>query len=183
MIVAIDPGSYVGCGVALFRPTYPGDPYELRRAYFVPRAASAGFVALARDVARSIDLPNREPLKLRAGTLVVETPQIYMPGRGSKGDPNGLVRLALLVGALAATIPHEQLVTPLPAAWKGQTPKPISHRRALWQLSPAERLRVEKRRGARTQGDVLDAVALGLWHCFKSGKRARVAPEPGEPIG
>ena len=43
--------------------------------------------------------------------------------------------------------------------WKGQTPKPISHGRAIKALTPDERALVEG-----VGPDALDAVAIGLWY-------------------
>lgn len=94
--------------------------------------------------------------------LVVERPQIYTRGT-SKGDPNGLIELALLVGALLATIPHGLYRAPLPHEWKGNLPKDICHARALSKLDAAERDAIEPQRSVRKRGDVHDAVALGLW--------------------
>jgi hypothetical protein len=172
VIVAVDPGIDIGCGVALF-----DEGGELLAARFVPRRGETTLLQLAVDV--------RGLVIVIGGTratsaLVVEKPQVYALGKGSKGDPAGLIDLALFVGMLAGKLPHGLLVLPQPAEWKKQLPKAISHRRARWQLSPEERARIEKRRGERTQGDVLDAVALGLWHCFKAGKRERKPPEPGD---
>lgn len=100
--------------------------------------------------------------------LVFERPQIYTWGK-SKGDPNDLVGLAgvagALVGRLSIASPSLHVSSPTPAEWIGQLPKAtkgsalVSPRaqRILSRLSPDELALVPD------QHDALDAVGLGLW--------------------
>ena len=53
---------------------------------------------------------------------VVERPQVYGQ-RKWKGDPNDLIGVALVAGAVAALFPPAKFV--LPHAWKGNAPKDV----------------------------------------------------------
>ncbi len=103
-----------------------------------------------------------------ATDLVFELPQIYTWGK-SKGDPNDLVGLAgvagALVGHLVQSFPLLGVYSPTPAEWIGQLPKSTKGsakespraQRILSRLSAEELARVPD------QHDALDAVGLGLW--------------------
>lgn len=103
--------------------------------------------------------------------LVIEVPRIYPGGRG-KGDPNGLIQLALTVGEIRGHYRARgcRIVETFPSMWKGQTPKEIHHARVLAKLD-AQELRAldpHRRRATKTNPhgydhNLLDAVALGLW--------------------
>ncbi len=65
---------------------------------------------------------------VRLDMLVIEHMQIYTQ-RKSKGDPNDLVNVALVEGAILASIPAEVYRLPKPAEWKGGIDKKIHHPR------------------------------------------------------
>ena len=97
-------------------------------------------------------------------TLVVEWPQIYTADK-SKGDPNNLVPLAGIDGALAAIFADSKVVSPQPRDWTGNIPKSESgdpwqspRGQRVWsRLSPDERNRVV------VSHDAIDSVGIGLW--------------------
>lgn len=87
--------------------------------------------------------------------VVIEEPTIY---RNSRVDPNRIKKLELKVGELRREFKNRIVELVEPRTWKGQTPKDISHARAIAKLSPAERAIAGK-----YQSDKYDAIALGLW--------------------
>jgi hypothetical protein len=103
-------------------------------------------------------------------TIVCEIPQIY---KTSPGDPNDLVAVAMVAGALCAAIPCKKIETFWPAEWKGQVPKAIHHKRLMGKLSAAELTIVKEAKitaGERVH-NILDAVGLGVWHLARAGLR------------
>lgn len=108
-----------------------------------------------------------------AGVLevIVEKPQAYVQRR-SRGDPNDLIDMGILIGvALRALHPGKvRLVTP--RTWKGTVPKTqdvneyVIHRRTQKELSPrAYRLYMDRLMETKKalRHNVADAVGLGLW--------------------
>lgn len=100
--------------------------------------------------------------------LVVELPQVYGSGRG-KGDPNDLLQLTGVLGAIGGYLRAQHYHEFTPRAWKGQVPKAVHHDRVVnvW-LSESElaalRLGCEDVK-SDLKHNVLDAVGLGLhWH-------------------
>ena len=97
---------------------------------------------------------------------VVERPQVYNQ-RKWKGDPNDLVGVALVAGAVAALFPPADFV--LPHAWKGSAPKDVVEKRVRKTLAPDELQLVA---GAK-KSDVWDAVGVGLWALGRYDKSGR----------
>lgn len=125
--MSVDPGARTG--VAVF------EDGELRVVF----ASSKGiFTSTAVDV------------------LVIEIPQIYRASK-SRGDPNDLIKVAVLAGKIIGRINAPHTVEVHPATWKGQVPKNVHNARVLARLSPEERAKVP------AVHDAIDAVGLGLW--------------------
>jgi len=148
MIVAIDPGVHA-CGVAVFRDAV------LERAEYIDILHQGGPVALARAVAAWTGGATA------IGRVVVEKPQVYVR-RLSKGDPNDLIDLAVVVGALLATVQGVG-ETVLPQRWKGSVPKDIMNARILGRLSDAEKQRIVYPKRKTLGHNVVDSVGIGLW--------------------
>jgi hypothetical protein len=164
--LAVDPGIR-GCGCALFE----GD--QLRAAWYetnpIARGCSARVAAaMARQI--KIGVLRRAP---DVTHLALEMP-VVRDARHSKGDPNDLIPLAAINGALcvvfsdAATI--EQYA---PEQWKGQLDKQAMNARALGRLSLCERERITDA-GALAH-NVYDAIGLGL-HFVGRLKPAKIYP-------
>jgi hypothetical protein len=96
-------------------------------------------------------LLNRMPL-IAVKVAVIEKPQVYQ-GALQKGDPNDLIDLAILVGAVYGQLLADHVLLPTPAQWKGQAPKPVHH----------ERIRKRVPGLGRCSKDALDAVGLCLY--------------------
>jgi hypothetical protein len=94
----------------------------------------------------------------RVDLLVIERMQIYTTDK-SKGDPNDLIPLAMLGGAILARVYAMEILLPTPAAWKGQVPKTIHH----------QRIRAKAPTLGRCSKDALDAVGLVLWGLERHG--------------
>ena len=85
----------------------------------------------------------------------------------SKGDPNDILYLMLINGAILKSVPCKDADLVRVTTWKGQTPKEQMRKRILGdaefniqpKLSPAE-LRIL---GDNPNHNVLDAVGIGLW--------------------
>lgn len=114
--------------------------------------------------------------KWSADLAVVESQQIYS---GSKAAHDTIVTLCTVAGGLAGQVlmaqPGCSVLMPLPAAWKGQVPKPIHQARVFTKLGLAHAVGPKyahplacTARGASSlrQTDwehVGDAVGLALW--------------------
>ena len=95
--------------------------------------------------------------------LVIELPKVY-PGPQQKGDPDDIVKLATLCGAIAGRAPDGvRLRLPRPRDWKGNVPKAIMLARIEAKLHPAERAIFDGAKGKRDA--ILDAIGIGLWAC------------------
>lgn len=109
--------------------------------------------------------------------VIIERPQVYSAKR-SKGDPNDLITLAILVGKY--TERYEALGRPvehiLPHDWKGSLDPDVCCRRVVASLSDAERTllfqvlaplaRKPLTTDTLTEGkrhNVIDAVGLAKW--------------------
>lgn len=99
-------------------------------------------------------------------TVVCERPQVYLKNLRAAND---LVTLALTAGELVGRIGAPTTYI-LPATWKGQAPKPICHERIMSALTPEEIGRIELPRAHKKQGDVLDAIGIGLFHLGRVGR-------------
>lgn len=100
----------------------------------------------ARDKAREIVLSVPE---LCWDWIVIEIPQVYSDSK-QDGDPNDLIKLAVLAGNLQALIPAYKVLEVQPAAWKGQVPKKQHH----------ARLRARTGFRGKASKDAMDALGL-----------------------
>src|SRR5574343_1281146 len=85
---------------------------------------------------------------------VIERPTVY--SKNSKGDPNDLIRVAIVAGAAAVRCFSVRFVEP--RTWKGQVPKAIHNRRVVETLSPAELAAIACIQPKSLQHNALDAV-------------------------
>lgn len=113
------------------------------------------------------------PIGSALSLLVIEVPRVY-PG-GKTRNPQALIKLALKAGiniglAAGMGIASEQVE---PAAWKGQTKKPIQNKRDMARLDSAERkiwAKATKGLAASKKHNVTDAVGIGLWAVGRGNK-------------
>lgn len=168
MLVSVDPGLHV-CGVALWSD---GELSEAWLAVAPTDPPPLGYLPwewMAKAVAR--DLADRTP---RLGAdLAIEVPQVYHQSK-LKGDPNDLIDIALVAGAVATRVAayHGGVTTTYrPQAWKGSTPKKVMVERIKAKLSAEEHLRVVPPRAAALAHNVWDAVGIGLHHLQRQRRR------------
>lgn len=186
VLLAVDP-SLNSVGAAVYvdgklklaeRVKLPAASDEERGARCVTMALT--ILGVIERASRPIDR-GREPFAFPR-SLVFEWPQIYRASK-SEGDPNDLIGLAGVGGAIAGLLAYRlavtsellDVVTPVPATWTGQIPKTIKTpggRRKLPRdasTSPrgiriVSRLDADERAiAAGANHDTLDAVGLGLW--------------------
>jgi hypothetical protein len=129
--LAIDPGLHV-CGVAIFDGS----------------ALSYAGLLHPREITPELVKPD---------WLIVELPQVYARSK-SKGDPNDLIALAVVVGRLLERF--DMGLTVLPRQWKGQCTKAVTEARLKRDLSPVEWARIPTKPKALVHNAV-DAAALG----------------------
>lgn len=162
-MIAIDPGLRA-CGLAVF-----GANGRLLHAGLY-RGAAAG---------RGPDVWCRMADAVTAWTclgpntvLVIERPQVYRAGV-SKGDPDDLLELTGVVGAIARDV-HRiggEVVAYKPREWKGQVPKDVHNTRTMARLTVPERAIVTEAAPRSLVHNVIDAVGLGLFELAKRGTR------------
>lgn len=150
-VLAVDPGIR-GSGVAVFR----GD--RLHWAAYVPNEVAGNDAIAASRMAYYI---SRAALAVSQSIHVVcfEMP-VVRDARHSKGDPNDLLPLAAIDGALCFIFGSVRLVQYKPEEWKGQVEKLAMNRRIVERLSDAERATIVNA-GALTH-NVHDAIGIGL---------------------
>ncbi len=149
--VGIDPGVHE-CGVAI--------EGHYRKAFLISGTLSE----MLRQLNGSLHLA------VRRGDLYlcVEGQQIYRSEK-SKGDPNDMIRVAQVAGAVLGMLMADPLLTPtayevpLPRTWKGATPKAIHHER-LKRDYPQWIEPVAAETTKHKQHHVWDAVGLLEWH-------------------
>lgn len=101
---------------------------------------------------------------------VIEVPQIYTP-RKMKGDPNDLINVALVAGAIGGASVKTKYVRP--HTWKGSIPKTknlqdyIIHKRNLKTLQGVylqQYVDSLKECPVALRHNIVDAVGIGLWN-------------------
>ena len=164
ILVAVDPGIR-GCGVATFN-----EGKLVRAAYVKSHAKTGNGPGACRGMANAV----RDWLGPAAGTLVFEWPRVYasrIRAGQTKTDPNDLLALCGVDGALAALYPYATAECYAPSDWKGQIPKPktgdpyivetrIRSRLDLTETAAAEAGAVP----ASLAHNVWDAIGIGLHH-------------------
>lgn len=148
-LLAVDPGKKA-CGVAYFE-----DGVLVRCG--LPRGVGAYETALAVEGWLTF-----RPILPVIDDLVVEGQQVY--GGRIRADPNDLLPLAQVVGAVFARVPHLNRANPLPRQWKGSVAKDVFTARIRAALTdPEAELLSSLELPKSTEHNVLDAIGLGKW--------------------
>jgi hypothetical protein len=146
-LVAIDPGVR-RCGISLW------EEGKLRNAWLTKERDT--WSEVAGDVGAW------------TGKAVIEFPQFYSRRALGKGDPNDLLNLAAVVGAITTHYLYPVIVRP--REWKGQAPKDVTEARVRKELSKVEMARVDLP-AKSLRHNVFDAIGIGLWFLKKKGMR------------
>ncbi len=156
--VAVDPGLR-GCGIAIYENALLHCAWYCRTNNQTDRGPKA-WVAMAACIEREwiVRVPRRVT-NLQA--IVLEVPQVYRGPRTP--NPDDLIQLAGVVGAVAFGLPSAEKIHFLPREWKGQIKKEIHHPRILQKLSDAEKSGIEKTATSLVH-NVYDAIGIGLFH-------------------
>lgn len=170
-LLAVDPGLRC-CGAALFKDG------ALVACDWV-RGQNTG-----QDYARACASMARRVTEWSGpvSAVAAEWPQVYAQGKRG-GDPNDLLPLAGVLGAVAAEIAGAEFRCYLPRQWKGTLPKRTDEERVMFKARVLARLSDEELRATRAvsaaghawQHNVWDAVGIGLHHLGRFGA-ARVFP-------
>jgi hypothetical protein len=167
-IVSVDPGK-LGCGVAIWSEFGSYGIQVLWAGYVKnPEANELGIerVELWRamgNAVRAVVYPFANP-----ASLVLEIPQVYDGPRPE--DPNDLIDLGGVQGAIACACNWPVEWSPVPREWKGQLPKEVSQKRVDKKLAPEEKERISW--PIKTlRHNVYDALHLGIVYLEREGLR------------
>lgn len=152
--IAVDPGLR-GCGCAIFLGRRLGHAGYVEGPLLTGRGPEV-WRFMAHEIVRWMG-ERGGPVN----ALVAEVPEIY-PGM-PKTDPNDLIDLAGVVGAIAGVLKVPSQFY-LPRQWKGQIPKSVGTLRALAALDDAERERVEPAPRKSLDHNTADAIGIGLFN-------------------
>lgn len=156
--LSVDPG-VKGCGVAVW------DSGILQHAAYVRRYGDTRCTSMSDTIAGFIPV-------WKLGGLIIEMPRVYQ-GAKQKGDPNDLIELAAVVGAICSEFTGYPTTILYPQDWKRQIPKPekgkeyIVETRVRKRLLDEELARIKLPRAAKLKLDVWDAIGIG---CHSIGK-------------
>ena len=105
-------------------------------------------------------------------SVTIEKPQVYAASK-SKGNPNDLITLAIMVGRYVERLERGscKVHLVLPTTWKGQVDKDIMCKRILLGLSDLEKtvaLKCLTPISESKRHNVVDAIGIGVW-CFRAG--------------
>lgn len=158
-VLMIDP-SLSATGMAIFDPATVGHRLSLAQLVRGPARIDAladrcaavvyGIVAFTPGVVSHV---------------IIERPRVHVATHGSKADPDDLIKLAVLCGAIAqAFVTRGATVRFIkPDSWKKQMTKEVTTARAVARLGDDEMARVQLPSAQSLQHNVWDAVGIGLW--------------------
>jgi hypothetical protein len=157
-LLAVDPGIR-GCGVAVFEDGVLTSCSYVKNSSTTEGPVSIKAAKMALRVARDVFA--------KPDSLVLEWPQVYRESHRSKrkADPNDLLGLAAIHGALVAFFSNTTMVYEvLPSEWKPSgMKKDATAFRVASRLSPEEQKVLDSCNCPRSLiHNVVDAVGIGL---------------------
>jgi hypothetical protein len=159
-VLAIDPG-IKATGWAIF------DDGKLKACGVARATKSLNQVDSMREILDEVSVQWEEYMGFSYSPtlLVAERPQVYQQAM-LKGDPNDLIPLAMIDGAIWERFKPQGVSFPLPREWKGQVPKQVMANRILDGLSKREFEIVKdslERVPSSLRHNSYDAIGLGQW--------------------
>lgn len=169
-VVSVDPGLRY-CGVAEWRDGALVAASGVKTTVSDAVRGPVAWAAMAGEVRGVV-----EPHLFDVDVLVVEYPQIYPKRRGFRSfvNPNDLLEVAGVVGAIVGALNPVTVVGYLPREWKGSTPKEKHNNAVLATLLYAE-LALVPNLPEYLAHNVTDSLGLGLFYLgrtLKSGVEA-----------
>ncbi len=165
ILLAVDPGIR-GCGAAIFE-----GGVLVRAAYIKSNVATGNTAAASRGMANAV----RDWAGLSLNAIALEWPRVYAArireGKAGKADPNDLLGLCGVDGAIAMAYPYNLVDCFAPSEWKGQLTKEACQGRIRGRLSSVEMEILAAVTPASLAHNVFDAVGIGL---FRLGRFDRV---------
>lgn len=165
-LLAIDP-SIRSCGIAIFERNLLVYADVLRSmAVIQPMTSIQEICKLAQEA-----WEKNVGVSYSPEILVIERPEIY---RASKGNPNDLMPICIMLGMMWERFGPKATMFPLPKEWKGQVPKEVHNTRILNKLDKRETMTVKDnlmRVPATLQHNAVDAIGLGLFALNRLGRR------------
>jgi hypothetical protein len=152
-ILAVDPGKRK-CGVALFvnERLTTASLLTADNTFLLGKTVWLWWLKQAED----------RVLDPKLDRLVTEGQVVY-PGLRT-ANPNDLLPLSYLCGAVQARVEAEETLMPLPREWKGSLKKELFTRQILSRLHKEELAIVDQVKCPKGElHNVVDAVGLGLW--------------------
>lgn len=155
LLATLDPGLRA-CGIAVFRDStlvaagLPRNPQQRGRG---------GQTWFAMSLSVRLWLHERGFVTLRR--VIAECPQVYTAGK-AKGDPNDLIELAGVVGAVLGQADCDDIATVSPREWKGTLDADVMTERIRERLTATEAERIDPDVPEHLQHNTLDAIGIGL---------------------
>lgn len=164
LLVSCDPGLRA-CGVAVFQDGVLVHAALVKNPVKKARGPEAWW-GMA-DAVRT-HIWESDSFRLVPRTYVLEVPQVYRFGK-SRTDPDDLIQLAGVGGAVGAVLRPKEAYGYYPRQWKGQVPKEVMVARIEGRLTPEE-VKAIQPVAASLRHNVLDGVGLGLHHLGRLGR-------------
>lgn len=165
--LALDPGLRT-CGLALFRKGKLAAAGLARNPYGTRSGVRdvEPWIAMAMSTRKwlnEIDIRFIE-------SVIYEMPEVYGGGGSRNSDPNDLMQLAGVLGAVGHALNEAKWYGFFPKDWKGQVSKEVHHRRIYHKyLTGQEQIRLDLTLAANCpeapslHHNAYDAVGLGLY--------------------
>ena len=160
-MLCVDPGLR-GCGVAEFLGG------TLVRAAYVKNTLASGrgykaHAGMSQEIYYWVGAPVVD-------LFLIEMPRIYPGLAQQKGDPNDLLDIAGVGGAIAGIFEEYGIESVFPSDWKGQVPADMMTERIKRALTQEEKAKAEKC-AASLAHNMWDACGIGLHRLGRLNKK------------
>jgi hypothetical protein len=170
-LVALDSGLREA-GVSVFQDGELLHAFLARNPERTARGPGA-WLSMAEEVYARVErlFPDAAP---HVQVLAMEVPQVYTQDKAHGVNPDDLIQLVGVEGAIAGMLAPVKAVGFTPRQWKGQVPKEIHNKRILAALSPEEKEAIEEC-PASLLHNVIDSIGVGLFYLGRMGSNVAKA--------